>query len=458
MKGDVPHMKGDMPHMKDFHIPQTSKSRRLGIWTASLIVVACMIGTGIFTTTGLLVRDLVSPAAVLAAWLIGAVIALCGALSYGELVATMPENGGEYYFLSRIYHPAVGFVAAWISLLVGFSAPIAASAIAFGKYAGAIYPTMNPTAAATIIVLLLSAFHAIHVRMGGNVQNVFTLIKIVLIIIFIGCGIREATTSALLDTSETTFFADLGSPAFVIGIIVVSFAYSGWNGSSYIAGEVKTPSKKLPASLIIGTLTVALLYLGLNIVFLTAVPASEISGVVEVGHVAALRIFGPPMGTIFSGLIALVLVSSVSAMIMAGPRVYEAVGEDFESVRLLRYRTRTGGPLFSILLQAIFSIIMIWTTSFGALLTYIGFTLSICSGLTVLGVIVLRVKEPRRDRPYRTWGYPITPFLFICFSLWIIAYAIYARPVESAFGLATIVAGTGIYFLMNGRPLSDSKE
>jgi APA family basic amino acid/polyamine antiporter len=409
-----------------------------------------MIGTGVFTTTGLLVRDVGSPPAILVGWLMGGVLALCGALSYAELAASVSQNGGEYRFLTHIYHPAVGFVAGWISLIVGFSAPIAASALAFGTYLNALVPAVSPRVAAAALVVLASVAHGLHVRAGSGVQNVFAVAKVVLVAGLIAGGL------ALGDPEpgwEGPMASKLASPELAVGLIFISFAYSGWNGAAYIAGEVRRPARSLPIALGVGTALVTVLYVALNAVFLSVVPAAQMSGRVDVAHVAAVHIFGSGLGRVLSGLVALALVSSVGAMIMVGPRVYEAMGEDHPRLSFLRARTSAGGPVAAVALQGALALAMLLTSSFGALLTYIGFTLSLSSGLAVAGVYVLRVREPRRERPYRVWGYPVTPALFLLLAGWMVVHALAVRPVESLAGVATIVVGLLLYAVVRrGRP------
>jgi APA family basic amino acid/polyamine antiporter len=422
--------------------------RRLGLTTATLIVVASMVGTGVFTTTGFLVRDIASSPAVLLAWMVGGVFALCGALSYAELVAALPRSGGEYHLLSRAFHPAVGFVAGWISLVVGFSAPIAASALAFGSYTAAIAPMINPIGAALTLVIALTAIHALHVTAGSGVQNLFAAIKVVLILVLIaGGGLLGKPEHIFAPTSTSLLTATL-SPAFAVGLIFISFAYSGWNGAAYIAGEVRSPARTLPVALLSGTAVVTILYLGVNYVFLTAAPASELSGVVEIGHVAATHLFGAGTGKLLSAVIALALVSSVSAQIMAGPRVYQVMGEDHPRLRLLARRTRHGAPVVAVILQSAVATLMLVTSTFEALLTYIGFTLSLSAGLTVVGVAVLRRREPGLERPYRAWGYPLTPGLFVVLCLWMTVHALWQRPVVAIAGLVTIASGLGLFFVV----------
>ncbi len=424
------------------------QARCLGPATATLLVVANMVGTGVFTTTGFLIRDLGSAPAVLVAWLLGGFLALCGALTYAELVAALPRNGGEYHLLSRVLHPWVGFVAGWISLVVGFSAPIAASSLAFGRYLAAVAPGVSPVVAALTLIVLLSCVHAVHVTAGGALQNVFTVGKVTLILVFIAGGILLGDIGQAFSPGSGAVPEAVVSPAFAVGLIFVSFSYSGWNGAAYVAGEIRNPARSLPLALLAGTGLVAALYLGLNVVFLAAAPASQLAGVVEVGHVAATHLFGPAAGGFLSAAIALALVSSVSAMIMAGPRVYQAVGEDYPMLSFLSYRSRRGGPAVAVALQALLAVAMVVTATFETLLTFIGFTLSLSAGLTALAVPVLRRREPELQRPYRVWGYPITTLSFVALSAWMIWHAVTQRPSSALAGFATLACGAALYLVM----------
>ena len=419
--------------------------RRLGVGTATLVVAASMIGTGVFTTSGLLLETLSSPTLVLLAWLVGGVVAACGALTYGELVAAYPRNGGEYHLLSELYHPAIGFIAGWVSLVVGFSAPIAAAALACGKYVGALVPSFAPRVVALVLVLSLTALHAVRVTWGASLQNALTAAKVLLIAGFVAVAARQIPWGT----------AHLGSAVvgpgmgrhFAVALVFVAFSYSGYNGAAYLSGEVREPRKNLPVALVGGTALVTALYLALNTVILFSAPSERLVGVVEVGHVAAVTLLGQRAGAALSALIGLALASSVSAMIMLGPRVYEAMGQDYPALVRLRRRSSRGGPLLATALQAALAVVMLLTTSFEALLVYVGFTLSVAALLTVAGVFVHRRRGGGRD-DYRTWGYPVTPLLFIVSTGWMVIYSLIERPTEALFGGATVLAGYLAYLLV----------
>jgi len=452
--------------------------RALGGSTAILLIVASMIGAGVFTTTGFLVRDLGSTTAVLIAWGLGGLTALCGALAYAELAAALPHNGGEYSLLSRIYHPGVGFIAGWVSLIVGFSAPMAAAAIAFGEYLGRLFPSLDPTASGLTAILALALLHGLRVRLGGLVQNVVTAATILLIVAFILGGLAFGDYSRLTAVTDPKTLSALASPAFAVGLVYVSFAYSGWNAAAYIAGEVAEPSRSIPRALVKGTLLVTGLYLGLNLVFLVGAPASELAGQVEVGYIAAEHLFHAPLVTAgLTLIVALGLLTTVSALMMAGPRVYEALGADYPRLRHLAQRLTQGtdnaiaeiaeidsglspaaaeatsaaggrGPATAIALQAVIAAAMMLTATFSDLLTYMGITLALSSGLTVAGVFVLRRREPALPRPYRTWGHPFTTLLALGLMSWMIIFTVAERPLTALFAAATLVAGLALYLVV----------
>lgn len=427
--------------------------RRIGLGTATALVVASMIGTGVFTTTGFMVRDIGSPTAILFAWILGGVTAVCGALTYAELSTALPTNGGEYALLGRIYHPALGFTAGFSSLVVGFAAPVAAAAIAFGQYAAAVLPGLPPTLAAVGVVVLSSAFHAFHLGAGSRFQEVFTLGKVLLIVVFAVVGLALGEPSRALAPAAVSFAEGALSLPFAVGLIYVAFSYSGWNAAAYVAGEVEHPERNLPRALVLGTAIVTALYLALNVMFLGAAPLEALSGKVEIGHVAAEHLLGPSAARVVSAIVAIGLVSTIGAMVMTGARVAEALGRDHRPLRLLAGRSAGGAPTRAVLVQAALSLVMLGTSSFDALLTYTGFTLTLGLALTVLGLFVLRWREPELARPYRVSGYPFVPAIYAALSAWMTIGAIVERPIVAAWGGVTILIGLGVYALV--RPRAD---
>jgi APA family basic amino acid/polyamine antiporter len=423
--------------------------RRLTLLTGTMLVVASMIGTGVFTTTGFLIRDLSSTGAVLTAWIAGGLQALLGALCYAELGAALPRNGGEYQLLGRIYHPALGFVAGVTSLVVGFAAPIAACAIAFGQYAGRALPGAPPLPSALVLLVALAGLHAARIELGSRWQDGLTIAKLVLIAGFCAAGFAAMGEAPAEDPQATV--AAVTRPAFAVGLVFVSFAYSGWNAAAYIAGELVDPARNLPRALFAGTALVALLYTALNVVFLSAAPAAELSGVVEVGHVAAVSLFGETAGRALSMLIALGLISTTGALIMTGARVAEEMGRDEPRLAFLGHRREGLGPARAVWLLTLVAAAMALTATFDALLSYVGVTLSLGTALTALGVLVLRRREPHLPRPYRCLGYPLTPLIFAASCAWIVAALVASQPVVGAAGAAT-VGGSFVIWALTRRP------
>ena len=420
-------------------------SSGIGVTTGALLIVANMIGVGVFTTTGWMVAAIPSPIAVLLAWLLGGVAALCGALSYAELGAALPNNGGEYRFLSRIFHPAVGFVSGWTSLVVGFAAPLALFAMVFGKYLNVLVPNVHPLAAGLVLIVALAVMHSVHVGTGSWLHNVFTLGKVGLLVAFIVAGLFYGDLSRLTAQTDLSVARALASPMFAVQLVYVSFSYSGWNTAAYLAGEFRHPTRDIPWAVLTGTTLVAVLYLGLNVVFLASAPLKDLAGKEEVAHVAAVHLFGEGAAKFVAFLIMAGLVSAASANIMAGPRVYEAIGQEYPAFRLLAARPAGGGPVLAIALQSVLAAVMMATASFGMLLKYVGVTLGLFAGATVLGVIVLRRREPNLARPYRTWGYPVTPVLFLAVEIWMIVFTVRETPITAAVSAATIAAGLLLY-------------
>lgn len=423
---------------------------KVSLTSATSITVANMIGTGVFTSLGFQVVDVHSGFALLLLWAIGGVFALCGALAYGELAAALPRSGGELHFLSRIFHPAVGFLAGWVSLTVGFAAPIALAAMAFGRYFVRVVPGGSPVALSCAVVVLVALAHLRNLRFGSAFQNVFTLFKVVLILVFIAAAwLSPAPRQIDFAPRAGDLGVVLGSP-FAISLLYVMFAYSGWNAATYITGEVARPAVNVPRSLALGTGLVLVLYVGLNWAFLVAAPVSELAGQVEVGHVAAARIFGDAGGQLMSAMLCLALVSTISAMTWAGPRVTQVMGQDFPFFRAFAKTHEGGSPRRAVVLQTGLALVMLLTATFEIILVYAQFTLVLCSFLTVLGVFWLRYREPDLPRPYRTWGYPVTPLLFLVISLLTLGHTLLDRPFESLAGLATLAVGGLFYRLSPG--------
>ena len=418
---------------------------KVGLLTAAALVVANMVGTGIFTSLGFQVAYLESPFALLMLWVVGGGMALCGALTYGELGAALPRSGGEYHLLSQIYHPSLGFLAGWVSATLGFAAPIALAAIAFGTYTHAVVPSLSVTHLAAGIVLATSVIHGVSVRWGSQFQNLFTGLKVLLILVFIGAAATADPAHALSVWPGAAGWAETISPGFAVSLVFVTYAYTGWNAAIYIVGEIRDPSRTVPRALFLGSALVLVLYVLLNFVFLYTVPASELAGQVEVGYLSGRAIFGDVGGQIMSISIALLLVSTVSAMVFLGPRITQAMGEDIPALRVLARTNDAGIPVLSVVFQAVLALVFIYTSTFEQVLIYAGFTLTLITSLTVAGVFVLRFRQPDLPRPYRTWGYPVTPLLFLGLNTWVLVYVFIDKTTESLVGLGIVAVGMVVY-------------
>ena len=430
---------------------KTSGKRVFGLVTAISLVIANMIGTGLFTTTGFLVEEMQNSLSVLLLWFVGGIFALSGALTYGEIGANLPRSGGEYHYLSQLIHPIAGFLAGWISLIVGFSAPVAAVSIAFAKYLNSVFEFLPVMMLAIGAIVLFSGLHLWNVKAGSKVQNIITAMKVLLILLFVAGGLWLSPGKSLNSMSNGFQPESVFSPAFAVGLVFVMYAYSGWNATSYIAGELKKPTKNLPIALFTGTFIVLVLYMAVNYFFLTIVPAHTISGKIEVGHYVAAELFGSKGGNIISILIAFFLLSALSAMIMAGPRVYQVIGEDYPWFKKLSRVSSKGAPVYAILLQMIIAIIMVVTFAFDTILVYVGFTLSLVSGLTVAGVFVLRKRLPEKENKFKVPGYPLTPLIFLIIAAWMVVHALVERPLAAIAGIVTLSLGVVVFYLSRNK-------
>ncbi|MBC7448987.1 MAG: amino acid permease [Hymenobacteraceae bacterium] len=427
----------------------------LGFWAATAIVVASMVGTGVFTSLGFQVAGMPSIFPLLLLWIVGGVVALCGALCYGELAAAMPRSGGEYHYLSVIYHPAIGFLSGWASATVGFAAPVALAALALGEYVQRIYPSASVRGLALIVVLVLALIHSRSVRLGGRVQVVLTTLKVGAVLLLIGAAFWSGTAVVLPATGTAPIPGDwalITGPSFAVSLVYVSYAYSGWNAAAYVTSEIRDPQRTLPRVLLVGTLLVAALYVGLNYAFLRVTPLAELNGQLEIGLLAAQRLFPAPLARLMALTIAALLTSTISAMTFAGPRIVQAIGEDVPALRFLAFRQPGSGvPLRALGFQTLLTLGFVVSGSFRQVMVYAGFILSLFTFLTVAGVLVLRQQRPELPRPYRTWGYPLTPLLFLLLNGWTLWFLIRQQPYESLAGLATLLVGLPLYYLLTRR-------
>ena len=404
--------------------------RKVGLIGATALVVANMIGTGIFTSTGYQIADMPSRGIILLAWLVGGGMALLGALCYGALARQLPESGGEYFFLSKTVHPSVAYISGWISLLVGFSAPIAAAAYGTGVYCQEWLQGVDPKWIGTAAVLLLGILHGIGVREGVMVQNLVVVFKIVMLIGFIGWSFLH------LPSPEQVPAWDPDWGTFSVSLVWIYFAYSGWNAAVYIGGEVRDPDRNLPRAMTVGTIIVVVLYLALNGVFLWSGSFESMAGREDVARVAAESIGGQGLAHWVTFIILVSLMTSISAMLMAGPRVYAKMAEDGYLPAWMKSAQPPGWG--NMILQIIVALLLLWIPTFKDLLAYIGFTLGIGTALTVLGLIKLKMKvHPDLNIP----GWPVVPLLFLVMVLWVTVFSIWRQPIPSLYGVLTLLIG-----------------
>src|ERR1041385_1146866 len=368
----------------------------VSVLVATAVVVADMVGVGVFTSLGFQVKDIPSGFSILALWILGGIVALCGVFWYGELGAMFPRSSGEYNFLSRAFHPAFGFLAGWVSATVGFSAPVALAAMAFGEYARSLLPSAPPLALAIGVVWLVSIVQLCGVRHSGTFQLISTIIKVVLIIAFLIAGFTIGIPQPVSFAPTAADFTHVLSAPFAIGLVFVMYSFSGWNAATYIIGEMRMPQQNLPRALLAGTLIVLLLYVALNAVFLHTTPVAALAGQLDVASIAGRHIFGDLGGRIVGAMICIGLVSSISAMMWIGPRVMMTMGEDIPALRVFSRKSTSGAPAWAILFQLAVANLMLFTRSFEAVLDFIQFSLLFCSFFTVLGLIKLRIAQPDR--------------------------------------------------------------
>ena len=426
---------------------------KFSLTTATALVVANMVGSGVFTSLGFQAAGISSGPALLLLWILGGAIALFGALTYSEAGVLFPRSGGEYHFLTEMFHPALGFLAGWISFLVGFAAPVAAAAMGLGRYLTSALAVPEKTGAglpsssliAVGVVAVLTVLHSLDQSLGARFQNVITIFKVLFIVLIIVLGLAMGEPTGLSFAPTGRALRDVLSPAFAVSMFFVTFSYSGWNAAAYVAGEIENPRRNLPRSLIAGTLIVSVLYIFLNFVFLRTIPIAELSGKLEVGYLFAGRVFGAAGGRLMSAVIAFLLLSSVSAMIIAGPRISRVIGEDYRLFRFLGKTTAKDIPAAAVVVQGLLSVFYIVTSTFDQVIVFIGFTLNLFTFMTVLGVMIMRRKRPDLPRPYRTWGYPWTPAAFLVIHVYILAYGLICRPRESLAGLGLTAAGLVVY-------------
>ncbi len=420
------------------------KDNSIGLFTAIAIVVANMIGAGIFTSLGFQLVEIENTWSILILWSLGALMALCGALSYAELGTYWMRSGGEYNFLSKAFHPILGYLSGWVSLTIGFSAPVALSAIALGEYV-APYLNISGMGLALITILVISLIHSISIKRSSLLQNLSTSLKILLILLLLYFGLTQAPEASALQWSPG-WKSEIILPAFAVSFVFVTFSYSGWNAAAYIVDEIRDARKNLPKALLFGTIIVSVLYLLLNFVFLLQNPLKAIQGKLEIGQITAISLFGSKGGEFISFGIALMLISSISAMIWAGPRVTQVMGEDHKLWRWFSKKTNAKVPLRAIWLQTAITLILLFTGTFEQVIIYSGFVLQLFAALAVAGVFVVRHKN-RSNNGFRSPFFPVPQLIFLVLSCWVLVYLMLAQPFETGLGLLNLFVGFIVYKL-----------
>ena len=427
----------------------------LSFFSLTSLVIANMIGAGVFTTSGFALGDLGTPGRVLCAWFVGGLVALCGALSYGALARRMTDSGGEYLFLSRAVHPLAGFLAGWVSLLAGFTGAIAFAATAFAAYAlpDDVRPSwLSHDILAMLVVMGAGIMHGRYVRGGVLSQNVIVMAKLGLIAAFLLYALF--TLSSPLWQGGPILAPGTNTPppfsfsAFAITLMWISLSYSGFNAAIYIAGEARHADVIVPRAMVAGTLLVTALYLALNAVFVYAPAPEAIAGQQDVATRAAFALGEEPLAFVVRLIIVVALLTSVSGMVMAGPRVYARMAED--GVLPAFFRMHDEVPGTAIALQVVLAIIVIWITELQELLSYLGFTLSLSAAATVASLFILRWREGARKVPIP--GYPFVPSCFVLCTLGFACLAALRRPQEPLVGLATIAVGIVFYLFVRKKP------
>lgn len=429
--------------------------RHFGVASAASVMVANMIGTGVFTALGFQVQTLHTGFALLMLWVVGGVVALCGALAYAELGTMLPRSGGEYVYLGRAWHPMVGFLGGWTSMTVGFAAPIALAGIAFGRYVSAIVP-LPPLASSLVVLAVVVGVHVAGLHAARRFQLLITGTQLVLIGGFIVAGLRFAPPVPIALGPGAPAWREVFSAPFAVSLVYVSYAFTGWNAAGYIGGEIREPRRTIPRALLLGTLLVTVLYVLLNWAFLRTVPLSALAGTVEVGALSAAAMFGRTGGLVMSAMIATVLIATISAMVLGGSRVTHAVAADLPRWRFLGARAANGVPRNAVFAQVVLILLLLLSNSFEQVILYAGFTLNLMSLLAVLGMVWLRVREPGLPRPYRVWGYPVTPLVYTALSVWTLGTLLRERPFESLAGLGTLAVG-GLVWWAARRGVADGR-
>ncbi len=445
--------------------------RGLGTWDGALLTVGSIVGTGIFLTTADMARVLPHPGLILAVWVAGGLLTLAGALTYGELGAMYPKAGGMYHYLKEAYGPLWGFLFGWASFLVIMSGGMAAIGVAFGEYLGSFLPFFSTghvlvsmplggwtwtvsggQLAAALAILVLTAVNHLGLKEGAGVQNALTVIKIGSIAAFAALGLWAPSTA------KPAFFSAPGMApgallaGFGLAMIAALWTYDGWYGLTCSAGELRDPGRTLPRGLIFGTLAVMGLYLLLNLVYVRTLTVPEMAGATRIGEAAAQALFGPAGARLISLAVLISTFGCLSATILYSSRIYLPMAQDgvfFHGLAKVDPRYRT--PVRSLWAQSAWALLLTLTGSYEQLYVYVTFVSLLFHGATAASVFVLRRKRPDHPRPYRTWGYPVVPALFILACLLLTGNTLFEKPVEALLGLGLLLPGVPAFLWFRKR-------
>lgn len=448
---------------EDSSLRDTNLVRQLGLFDSTMILMGIVIGSGIFLMTGIMAKSLPSGGMLLLAWVVGGAITLTGALAYAELGAAMPEAGGQYVYLREAYAPLVAFLSGWVIFLVYMCGGIALLGVAFSEYFGSFFPLLSTTTylistdlfsistgqvVAVVLIILFSMVNYIGVGFGKMVQNTLTVIKTgaILLLIIFGLLVDKGVPIDLSFDAGGISFSQL-VVGFGVAMVAVFWAFDGWNNVNFVAGEIKNPARNLPLALMLGTALVGLIYVMVNVVYLKALPISEMAGVVTIADSASSVLFGTAATLFLTVAILISIVGSLNGSVLAGARVYYAMAKDglfFKKMATVHPRFKT--PSVAIVTQAVWSSVLALSGTIERLFVYIIFSAVISWIVTVAGVFTLRKKQPDLPRPYKIWGYPVTPIIFIIACTGILINTLFESPLESLAGLGITAIGVPVYF------------
>ncbi len=417
--------------------------QKIGWKTAAAIVIANMIGTGVFTSLGFQIADIQNTWSIILLWSIGGVLGLIGAFTYAELGTHFRESGGDYIFLSRIFHPFAGYLYAWISLTVGFSAPIAISALAMTSYLSPINPNIFTDWFGIGVILLVTAIHSVSVGQSGRFQSYATVLKLLFVFVLIALGFYYLPIEGNALSFNSDWQSELFLPGFAVSLIYVSYAYTGWNSAAYIIDEIEDPKHNLPKALIPATLLVMVLYILLQLVFLRHASIENLAGNVEVATISFSNIFGETGGYWVSIFIGIQLIATISGYLWVGSRISFAMAKENPLWKSIAVKNKNGIPVRALWLQALISIALTLTGTFEQVLLYASFSLQLMGTLTVASLLWLK----RVDGNYHSPGRPWLQIIYILFSFWVLGYMLIEQPYESFIGLGIVAVGGVTYFL-----------